>query len=98
MKTKDDTIDLLVTCPQCDHTHTHQINESDVPNTDGSPRRERYYKLNELQKLLSVSRPTLKRWIYRGQLVAVKQGSRDGGAPWYVSETSLRNFRQKHGR
>ena len=98
LKTKDDTIDILVTCPQCAHTHTLKINESDLPNPDGSSRRERYYKLSELQKILSVSRPTLKRWIYMGQIKAVKQGSRKGGAPWYVSESELRKFREQHNR
>jgi len=94
MKTTNDSIDLLVTCPSCDHAHTVKINEADLP-TDGC---ERHYKLQELEKLLAVSRKTLKRWIYTGKLVGVKQGSADGGAPWYVSETALRNFRKKNNR
>jgi hypothetical protein len=95
MKTTDDSIDLLVTCPSCDHTHTVQVNERDLPGADGG---ERHYKLHELEKLFSVSRKTLKRWIYTGKLEAVKQGSVEGGAPWYVSETALRNFRKKYNR
>ena len=98
MKTKDDTIDLLVTCPKWNYTHTHTVDEGDMPNADGSLRRERYYNFRELEKLMGVSRSTLKRWVYEGKLTAVKQGRQSGGAPWYVSETSLHNFREKHKR
>jgi hypothetical protein len=90
------TVPLLVTCPRCEHTHTVLIGTGELmPNGP----EERYYKLHELEKILSVSRPTLKRWIYTGKLTAVKLGGSDEGAtPWYVSEGSLLAFRQRHNR
>jgi putative resolvase len=48
---------------------------------------ERQYKLVEVQKILGVSRATLKRWIYDGKMKAVKIG-----AHWRVSESEVRRF------
>lgn len=89
---------VKATCPACSYEYALKIDESQVANLDSSSNNERHYKLNDLEKLLGVSRRTLKRWIYTGKLAAVKLGSEDGGTPWYVSESALTAFRQKNDR
>jgi excisionase family DNA binding protein len=51
---------------------------------------ERYYKLAELEKILSVSRETLWRWIRTHRLRAVKLGPNPKQrTAWRVSESAL---------
>ena len=58
---------------------------------------EKLYKLAELETLLSASRKTIKRWIYAGKLDAEKLGA-GPNAPWRVSASAIRRFREQHGR
>jgi len=58
---------------------------------------EKFYKLTEVGKMLSVSKSSLLRWIKDGKLKAVKFGADTEGTPWRVSETSLNAFVAKHG-
>ena len=51
---------------------------------------ERHYKLAELEKILSVSRSTLWRWIRTGRLRAIKLGPNPKQCTeWRVSESAL---------
>lgn len=49
---------------------------------------ERMLKLTEVEKLLSISRTTLKRWIYAKKIRATKVG-RD----WRISENEVETIR-----
>lgn len=85
------SIDLLVTCPNCEHTHTIELDEDQLlPNKS----EERLYKLKDLETMLGLARRTLKRHIYDGRLRAFKPG-RD--RRWHVRERDLRAFRQWRG-
>lgn len=50
---------------------------------------ERHYKLSEVEKILSVTRGTLLRWIASGRIKATKFGSNAKTAPWRISESTL---------
>ena len=89
-RTKDDLIELVITCPKCDHTHTIGIPESDLPLQKNSAR-ERLYKLKEVGEIVGLSRRTLKQLIYDGKLKAQKLTDR--GA-WFVSASDLTSFRR----
>lgn len=56
---------------------------------------DRLYKLAEVEKLLSCSRSTLRRWIKDKKLKAVKIGGSGpkSQSPWRVRESELRKFR-----
>lgn len=51
---------------------------------------EPFYKLAEVEKILSVSRATLKRWIYSNQIRAQKIGN-----SWRISEGALEEFKRR---
>jgi len=92
----DVTVNLLVTCPKCAHSHTVNIPESELPSNPGS---ERYYKLREIQQMLGVSRRTVKQWIYDGKLKASKPSEGTSkGAPWFVAASDLEDFRRETRR
>jgi excisionase family DNA binding protein len=91
----DEIIDVLVTCPKCAHSHTVNIPESELPNSNS----ERYYRLAEIEKMLGVSRRTVKQWIYDKKLRATKPSEGESkGAPWFVSASDLAEFRRKNRR
>ena len=46
-----------------------------------------FYDLNEVERKLNVTKPTLLRWIKNGKLNAIKIGK-----PYYVSEHELRRL------
>ncbi len=51
---------------------------------------ERYFKLSEVEKVFSVSRETLKRWIYAKKIRAQKfNGS------WRISESDIEEFKSR---
>lgn len=73
---------------------------------DGDPKKdpeEKFYKLHEVEEMLSVSRATLKRWIYRGKIRAVKLGipesewKDNAGVPWRISASALAEFKRTYG-
>lgn len=96
-RTSDDLVKVLVTCPKCEHTHAITVSDSDLrPN-----RTERFYRLAEVEKMFGVSRRTVKQWIYDKKLEAQKLSERGDsykGAPWFVSESAIRRFREKYRR
>lgn len=49
-------------------------------------------KLADVEKLLSVTRTTLKRWIYAKKIRATKIGGH-----WRISETEVEAFRSREG-
>lgn len=51
---------------------------------------ERFFKLAEVEQMLSVSRATLKRWIYSGKIRAQKFNS-----SWRISEASIEEFKNR---
>lgn len=51
---------------------------------------EKHYKVSEVEKLLGVSRSTMKRWIRTKKIRAVKFGSN-----WRISESALAEFQEK---
>jgi hypothetical protein len=94
-KTKDEVLDILVTCPHCAHTHVIKLNEADLPLRRNTGR-QRMYKLSEVAKILGLSRRTIKQYIYDGKLHA--EHFTDGPtSPWYVSESALADFRRSRG-
>lgn len=50
---------------------------------------EKHYKISEVEKLLGVSRSTMKRWIRTKKIQAVKFGSN-----WRISESALAAFKK----
>ena len=59
---------------------------------------EKFYRVGEIEKMLSVSKSTLKRWIKAKKIKAVKFGADVEGNPWRISESALEEFKQKNGR
>lgn len=59
---------------------------------------ERYFKLAEVEEILSVSRSTLKRWIKSKKIKAVKFGDDVSGNPWRITATDLEAFKTKNTR
>lgn len=88
------TVDIIVTCPKCAHSHSITLSEDELPGSAS----ERFFKLAEVQKMLNVSRRTVKRWIYDGKLKAVKPTGNAQSSPWFVPESALKEFRRKYGR
>lgn len=87
----DEIIELLITCPKCEHTHTVEVQENDLkPNRE----EEKLYRLKDLQQILGLSRRTLKEHIYMGHLKAFKPG-RD--RRWHIKASDLRDFRRWRG-
>lgn len=92
MSVVDHTIvQVMVTCPRCEHTHTVEFDERElVPNAA----EERVYLLQDLEDILKLSRRTIKQNIYDGRLKAYKPG-RD--RRWHVKESDLLAFRRRRG-
>lgn len=84
------THSVLVTCPNCQHTHTVDVDDGDLlrPNDPA----ERQFDLKDLERILGLSRITLKRAIYRGDLIATKTSS-GPTAQWFVSASELQRYR-----
>jgi excisionase family DNA binding protein len=59
---------------------------------------EKFYRVGEIEKMLSVSKTTLKRWIKDKKIKAVKFGDDVQGNPWRISESALAEFKQKNAR
>lgn len=59
---------------------------------------ERYYKVGEVEKMLSVSKTTMKRWIKDKKIRAVKFGPDVEGSPWRISESAIAEFKEKYSR
>lgn len=59
---------------------------------------ERYYKVGEVEKMLSVSKSTLKRWIKDRKIRAVKFGADIEGNPWRISESAIAEFKRINAR
>jgi excisionase family DNA binding protein len=57
---------------------------------------EKFYKVSEVEEMLSVSKSTLKRWIKSKKLRATKFGDDVEGNPWRISATDLAAFKKKH--
>jgi excisionase family DNA binding protein len=51
---------------------------------------EKHYKVREVEKMLGVSRSTMKRWIRLKKIRAVKFGSN-----WRISESAIAEFKAK---
>lgn len=58
---------------------------------------EKFYKVGEIEKMLSVSKSTLKRWIRDKKIRAVKFGANVQGRPWRISESALEEFKKNAG-
>ena len=86
-----DPKDILVTCPSCGHTHTIEVDSADL-----HPNPERTYKLKDVEKILGLSRRTLKQLIYDGKLKAEKSGDSQTSG-WYVSESAIAEYRRSRG-
>jgi len=54
---------------------------------------EKFYRISDVEKMLSVSKSTLKRWIKSGKIKAVRFGN-----PWKISESALEEFKKKNIR
>jgi len=59
---------------------------------------EKFYRVGEIEKMLSVSKSTLKRWIKDKKIRAVKFGDDVQGNPWRISESALAEFKTKNAR
>lgn len=87
------SIELIVTCPRCNTTHVVEVPLDDLrPNPDT----EKMYKLKELERILNLSRRTIRQYISDGKLRATKYG-KDKRSPWRVSSSDLRAFRKARG-
>ena len=86
-----DPTEILVTCPSCGHTHTIEVDNADL-----QPNPERMYKLKEVEKILGLSRRTLKQLIYDGKLAAEKTGDSQTSG-WRVSESAIADYRRSRG-
>lgn len=53
---------------------------------------EKLLKLSEVETILSISRATLKRWIYSGKIRASKLGQ-----SWRISEAEVEAFQARQG-
>lgn len=82
---------INVTCPNCEHTHVVEVDMDELA-LDPS---EREYTLKQVERILNLSRATLKRYIYQGILEAHKSGSGEGGSPWMVSAEAIRDFKRR---
>jgi excisionase family DNA binding protein len=51
---------------------------------------EKFYKPTEVEKMLNISRSTMKRWIRTKKIRAVKFGKN-----WRISESALAEFKEK---
>lgn len=89
------TVEILVTCPSCSHTHAVEVSEREFVQPNGPT--ERLFKLDDIEEILGLSRVTLKRKIYSGELKATKQ-SDEHNSPWYVSESELKRYRKERER
>lgn len=92
-----DELELMVTCPNCQHSHVEKV---DLHLLEENPASERMYRLAELETILGLSRRTLKQLIYDRKLKAVKLTSGKVAA-WQVSEGEVNRFkreRQQEGR
>jgi excisionase family DNA binding protein len=58
---------------------------------------EKFYRVGEIEKMLSVSKSTLKRWIKAKKIKAVKFGKDVQGNPWRISESALEEFKRANG-
>lgn len=56
---------------------------------------QKFYKTAEVEKILAISKSTLKRWIKRGKIRAVKFGPDVEGNPWNISEDELERVKKK---
>lgn len=65
--------------------------------TDES-KEEKFYRVGEIEEMLSVSKSTLKRWIKNRKIRAVKFGDDVQGNPWRISESALAEFKKTNAR
>jgi len=54
---------------------------------------EKFYKPSEVEKMLSISKSTMKRWIRDKKIRAVKFGPADRGS-WRISASALAEFKK----
>lgn len=55
---------------------------------------EKTYLTSEVEKILGISKSTLKRLIKSGKIRAVKFGEDVQGNPWHISESALEEYRK----
>lgn len=91
----DDT--LVVTCPNCTHTHQVRLEEGDLDRLRKNSADDRLYKLHEVENILGLSRRTLKQLIYDGKLEAEKLGDA-ANSPWMVSAAAITAYRRSRGQ
>lgn len=93
MAGEEENVELVVTCPRCDTTHVVEVPVDDLlPNPDT----EKMYKLKEVERILNLSRRTIRQYISDGKLKATKFGA-DKRSAWRVSASDLREFRKSRG-
>lgn len=54
---------------------------------------EKFYTASQVEKLLGVSKSTMKRLIKAKKIKAVKFGENVQGNPWRISESALAEFK-----
>jgi len=87
--TETDEVD--VTCPNCNHGFTVEVEAAETAPPTPNPS-ERYYKLSEVAERLSIGRSTLKKWIYEKKIKAVKFGKGGGSDPWRIADSEIARF------
>lgn len=60
-----------------------------------APSEEKYYLAAEVEKMLGVSKSTLKRIVKARKIVAVKFGEDVQGNPWHFSEKAIEDYKKK---
>jgi hypothetical protein len=55
---------------------------------------EKYYLAAEVEKMLDISKSTLKRLVKAGKIVAVKFGANVQGNPWHFSEKAIEDYKK----
>lgn len=89
---KKETVAILVSCPNCSHTHEIVVSPSELLKRNPV---EQHYKVADIQKMFGVTRQTVMSWIHDNKLYATRTGT-SRTSPWYISESAIREFRQKY--
>lgn len=67
---------------------------SEVPATTVVAPEEKYFLAAEVEKMLNISKSTLKRLVKAGKIVAVKFGENVQGNPWHFSEKAIEDYKK----